>query len=385
VKQPFVSVDTSGVTLHTPAADGWTSQPLLTAGRWPVWNPRRELLAISVSEQGAGTPRSAIRLVSLDGRDHGQAYLSPLGVPPVIAPRIPHYANWSPRGDLLSFAAPATDGLGLFITDADGAYSADAIRHGGPLFSAWRSDGEALAIHVGSDLEVYFPGSRDRLAVSSRAVGFRTPVWVGESLVYVVPAGSKASLVSWDAAARAETELARFESSGVLQGRPGSSDVSVALSDDGDSGAFGGLWLVDTARPGSAPRQVSRDPFVSAFWAPDGKAVALIVPTQMGDGRYFVQVLDANGHYVAATEGFVPGQDLRLVLAFFDQYSLSHHLWAPDSSAMLLAGRLAGDGVAASFSDPVTDSILYWEVRRSSPLEVVARGDSAFFAPPGPQ
>ena len=101
------------------------------------------------------------------------------------------------------------------------------------------------------------------------------------------------------------------------------------------------------------------------------------------NGRYSIQVRAADGGFVAATEGFVLSQDLRLMVGFFDQYSLSHHIWAPDGSAMALTGRLAGDSIAASFADPQPDYVLYWEVERNSPLKPVCPGDSAFFRPAG--
>lgn len=355
--------------------------PLAPMGRWPVLNSAEDLIAISVAEPGPAASKSIIRMLHLDGRDAGLAYISPGGVAPVIAPRVPHYANWSPRGDILSFVAPGRESLGLFLSDAAGTYSADAIASGAPLFSSWRADGEALAIHSGADLELYFPANRGRIAISSLAVGFRTPVCIGDAVMYTTAEDGQAALMRWDIASGDASELARFGGGVALQHRPGTSQLSVAVAEADESGAFTGLYLIDAINPATHPVRVARGPFVAAFWSPVGDRVALVVPSQIGDGRYALRVVDATGATVASTEAFVPSQDFRLMIGFFDQYSVSHHLWAPDGSAFLASGRLGGDAVAWSFSDPGNDYIFYWEPRRGSPLEFVGPGDSAFFAP----
>ena len=111
--------------------------------------------------------------------------------------------------------------------------------------------------------------------------------------------------------------------------------------------------------------------------------MALMVPAQTGDGRYAVHLIDASGRFLGATEAIVPSQDARMMLGFFDQFGTSHHTWAPDGRGLLLAGRLAGDGVSGSFGDPIGDYVMLWPAERGAPLEIVAPGDMGFFPPPG--
>ena len=139
-------------------------------------------------------------------------------------------------------------------------------------------------------------------------------------------------------------------------------------------------WVFDLAA-GDSGRQALRGPFSAALWSPLGDRVALLVPTQMGDGRFAVRVHDADGAFSAATEAVVPSQDLRTYMNFFDQYARSHPVWSPDGSGLVACGRLPGDGVAWAFSDRQLDYVWYWPAKRGSPLELVGTGDSAFFAP----
>ena len=195
MKHPFlVATADGGLSLREPTDDGWISTAVVPLG------PSTEPNGLPLAEPGLSGSRSMIRLLKSDGTDAGLAYVSPSGVPPVIAPRVPHYVNWSPRGDSVSFVAPAQEGLGLFLSDAGGAFSADNIASGSPLFSSWRFDSEAIAIHSGTDLELYVPGTRTHVPVSSEAVGFRTPVCIQDSVVYVVAEDGEARLTRWDLA-----------------------------------------------------------------------------------------------------------------------------------------------------------------------------------------
>ncbi len=71
-----------------------------------------------------------------------------------------------------------------------------------------------------------------------------------------------------------------------------------------------------------------------------------------------------------------------MLLGFFDQYALSHHLWSPDGQSFLLAGRTAHDAVSGSFGEPIGDMVLAWRVGRNRPLEIVAPASIGFFPPP---
>ncbi len=360
---------------------GWTKSPIAPKGQWPTPNPRRPLVAHSIVDLGRGGPSSVIALTQADGVAHGIAHTTPPGVPPVIAPRIPHYLNWSPDGATLSFVAPAPGGLALYLSDANGAYSSDQVAVGAPVFSAWNAEGTRLAVHLGNEVFVHDTRSRERIPLSSNALGFRTPAWAGGRVYFAEPGEGGVALHWHDPANGLAGNSGSFRGGVALAAQPGTSAIAVAVAEEPESGIFNRLWLVDGDGDG-ARTLIHRGPFVSYFWNPTGASVALIVPTQIGDGRYAVWTRDPSGRFLAATEGFVPAQDYRMLLGFFDQYAHSHRLWSPGGEAFLAWGRLGGDAIATSFADGAPrDYVLLWRPGEALPLEQVVLAESGFFAP----
>jgi Tol biopolymer transport system component len=353
-------------------------------GLWPCWSPGGELIAVSRLETSGREPLATIDLLDFDGVALRTAHNHIPGAPPVIAPRVPHYVQWSPDGRTLSFVAPGSDALGLHLSDAGGAYSSDRIATGAPLFHSWSPDGRHIGIHAGANLSLFTLATRATTPIASDAIGFRVPVFAQGHLFFARPAPPGVSLMALRLDGDkpgGEWEAGRFGGGVVLQAVPGG--VSVAMTREPDTGSFHELWVVRIDANDALPALVARGPFVAALWSPEGDRVALVIPTQMGDGRYSVQVRGRDGSFLAASEGFVPSQDFRTYLGFFDQYALSHHLWAPDGSALLMTGRLAGDAVSWSFADRQLDYVWYWPARRGTALDLVCSGDAAFFPPPG--
>lgn len=360
----------------------WADVPLAAEGLWPSWSPDGARLIVTWAGTRGKDVRSAVRLLDGDGRAIRDLYVSAADGPAVIAPRVPQYARWSPGGDMVSIVAAAADSLSLYLSDPEGVFTADRIARGAPIFHTWSDDGRFLAIHAGAELLLYRVAERETVLLASEAVGFRAPVFVSGGLAYCIAAADGVTLVWRDLDASESHSLASYPAGAVLQRRGGPGGelaVSVAAGEDMAS-SLGGMWALDpggTARP----RLIVRGPFNAAAWSPAGDKVALIVPTQIGDGRFAVNVHDADGRFDSATEGFVPSQDMRTFMSFFDQYAGSHPVWSPDGSALVVCGRLPGDGVAWSFADQQRDYVWYWSAHRGSPLEMVGAGDAAFFAP----
>lgn len=370
-----IADETARLFIAHPAGDAWETRQIAEQGAWPTWNPDGHTLAVSAVDLRAGV--SSVETLDIEGRTLRLIHRAASGGPLIIAPGVPHYVNWSPSGRFLSHVSQGEGGLDLRITHRDGMLSGELVAHGAPLFSAWAPDERYLAVHAGTELQLYDLDLRETVATFPGAVGFRTPAFTadGNVLLYATPAPPGVALMWVDLPAMTTREIARFAGGVALLPRPNSDVIAVAVSGNPDSGIFDRVWL-DGAESGRS----IRGPFMAAAWSPDGERLALHIAAQNGDGRYGVQVFDAAAKFVAATEPIFLSAAYRTMLTFFDQYMYSHCTWDPRASSLLLAGRLPGDGVHATFGDPV-NLVLAWQAAPNQPLRVVHRGDIGFFAP----
>jgi hypothetical protein len=107
----------------------------------------------------------------------------------------------------------------------------------------------------------------------------------------------------------------------------------------------------------------------------------LIVPVHTGDGRFQLQVFGRDGVFQAAAEPWIPGIDFRTMAGFFDQYVMSHPIWAPDGTGLAVIGRLPHDARAAMLSDRVDDHAYWWPATRGAPFIDLGPADLAIFPP----
>lgn len=357
-------------------------RPLLPQGRWPAWRPGAQQLATSIIELSEPLS-SSIQLVHLDGTPPVELYRSAEGVVPVIAPRVPHYIMWSPGGEHLAVVAQGEFGLQLeFVPPSDPGHRY-VVETGAPIFGSWSPDGRSFASHIGRALTLFHlaDGTVTRTSIEEKTAGFRTPIFTadGAHVLYAVAADPGVAVYAYAVHTGERRELARF-GGGVALSALGDGFVSVAVTRQPESGVFDGLWLLDPGAPHDR-RLLARGPFASAFWSPTSDRVALLVPSQVGDGRYGLHVRDRDGHPIAASDAFVPSQDLRTLLGFWDQYALSHPLWSPDGSLLAVSGRLPTDAVSSSFGDPIGGYVLLWPPARREPFRSLTPGELAFFPP----
>ena len=380
---PFAVVDRAGGLRVVRERDERARQ-LAAEGRWPAWAPGGRHLAASRLDNEGGQVRSRVHVYRADGDAAPELlYESAAGVLPVIAPRVAHYLSWSPGVEFLGVVAQGQAGLELTLHAGDGSGASRVVATGAPIFSNWSPDGSRLAVHAGPELTV-IDGSppHSRHIIEERALGFRVPAWSpsGRELLYAVAASAGVAVMSFDVDAAEIRELARFDGGVALSWPPESERPYVAVTRNPEAGVFDEAWAVEAQSGRLKP--VVRGPFVALSWAPGGERFALVVPAQTGDGRYLVRVCSEEGEVLATSEALVPSADLRTHFGFFDQYAVSHPLWAPDGSCFLLAGRLVSDAVSGSFGDPVGNLVFRWAAARGAPLEVVLPGDLAVFAPP---
>ena len=374
------------VTLLRPDGDGWRQSSIARAGFWPSWRPRHDAVALSVVSGDGKRQRSAIEMLDLQGNHLRTLYESPAGGDAVIAQNVPHYALWSPGGDLLALVAQGSAGLTLFLSEADGPLLADPIQTGAPLFLAWSPDGRRLAVHAGVNLSVLeLAEARASRPISADARGFRTPAFSddGELLAYSTPDATGDGVVLRVASAAGDRNEAVHELPGgvALAFRPGTQTLTVAVTTHPASGAFDELWTMDLGA-GGEPQLLLRRPFASVFWDPTGEKLAFIVPSTTGDATVSLHARTASGEFLGASPPFAPSPDYQTLAGFFDQYGRSHSLWAPDGSVFLAGGRLLTDSPAAAFSDGSHDAVFSWRPERGAPIERIGDGGIGFFPPP---
>ncbi|MGH2633896.1 MAG: hypothetical protein ACRDG3_10845 [Tepidiformaceae bacterium] len=385
MESPIAVVEPDGaVVVLRRTEGGWARTPLASSGFWPAWSPSASSIALAALDTDSGEVTSTVELFEPSGRHEGTLFRQAPGAPPAIGPRIPGYAAWSPAGDTLSYVTAGTDGLTLFALGADGSGMQNPLLRGAPIFSSWSPDGATLAVHAGSNLTLLRPAVNALPQVlTEEATGFRTPAFsAAGALVFAVVEEGAVRLMRTDASGAQAEPLASYPGGLAFSFRPHTSELFVAMTRSPGNGLFDELSVVNIEEPGSK-HVVARGPFAGFFWSPAGDRVVLVIPAQTGDGRYSLQALTPDGRYAGATEGFVPSQDFRTYLGFFDQFALSHGLWAPDSTTFLAAGRVPGDSVHATFGDPVGSSVLEWHVGRGQPLAVVGPGEIGVYPPPG--
>lgn len=347
-------------------------------GRWPTLSPSGDLYACSVLDAAAGVSRIEVREVG-SHRVIAVPFASVPGSPAAIATRVPHYVSWSPDGRTLSFVAATAQGLQLFLAGSEALDQAPEIVTGAPLFSAWLEDSSALVAHHGDQLSVIERDTGAVRLVSGEAVGFRAPATgVGAHMAFCRREGAGIEVVAGDARDDASFRpVASYPGGVVVSFRPGTSDLTVSSANDPTSGVFDRLVLQES---GSNDQTVLwKGPYVAAWWSPGGDRLVVVVPTQMGDGRYALYGLDPLGRRAGATLGLVPSEDTRIALGFFDQYFQSHCPWSPDGRFVGISGRIVDDAVSSSFGDPAGDGLLLWNPGPGQPLQQLGEGGYVSF------
>lgn len=381
---PILVVDNEGnIAILEPAPGGPVRRIVATDGLWPVWNPRRKLIAFARLEASDGKLTTTVRTATLAGEDGRVLHRSSPGAPAIIGPRLPAYSLWSPSGDTLATVGTAAEqGLRLFLSDADASYTSDAVASGAPLFPAWSPDGQRLAVNAGGELFLVDLTTSPRVVSTfpGRVVGFRTPAWGpdGKDLVFALPANEGVRVVRSNPDGSDVQPLAELPGGVALGFRPHTRHLTIAMTAAPETGMFNRLWRIDLAAP-DTPALLARGPFVSYHWSPTGERLTLLVPSQTGDGRYVLHSRLPDGTMAGVSDVIVPSQDYRSAIGFFDQYAVSHSFWSPDGRWFLVAGRLPGDAVSASFGDPAGDWVMRWGAGRGDALELVTPGSVGIF------
>jgi len=335
---------------------------------FPAWSPDGSRIAVT----GQGADDTAIYVFTVATNDQ----------PTIVyrsQDRPPFYLYWTPDGRSITFLATEPGSISLRIAPADGGAPLDGsgpgsiVRTGAPLYFDW-VDADRLLLHVGlgagafagevgpdgAPVEQSLPGTgifrsasvgRDgrylayvrsetdttgRLVVASRdgSVTHELPV-VGPAAFVFDPTGDRLATISAD--------------------RP--VDPTVGLP-------IGPLRIIDPAT--GEMRMLLDGQVVAFFWSPDGRTIATIQPTSPGGdnvansaGVVLARAVEPRSRATPAEQAPDAGARLTFVdvatgkvraervvhladhfvnrlLPYFDQYALSHSLWSPDSTSLVI-------------------------------------------------
>ena len=323
---------------------------------WPLWSPDASRIAVSLL-RGDSPADAHVSLHSLESSTGvgGAAFVNE--APLTIADGTPHYAQWSPDGRKLGVTAATPEGLTLFVVDAmptpeSATQNAQlVVLRGGPLYFDWSPDSAALAVHSNEDvLLVRLDQETQQFSTQplARSRSFRTPAWSpdGTRLAWSAPGGDGEAL--WlgqpDQLDAAPLRLAEVEGASAFLWSSDGAVIAVADRQIAGSPAYRRLRLL--AADGSTERVVKEDDWVLGFfWEPNGDRLAWVAlnPEERTMEWRVIPGLDsasAGDAEDSALGGFrfSPSGETFLMLAFFDQYARSHSPWAPDGSALVVAG-----------------------------------------------
>ena len=324
---------------------------------FPAWSPDASHIA-AISYDGTD---DTILVFDAPGAAAGQP-LEPVAIfrSPVIGP---FYLSWTPDGRAVSFLANEAGDLSLRIAPADGSAPLDGsgpgatIRSGSPFYYDWLGRDRLLA-HVGSGPDALL-GEIDLHGVATAPAldspgDFRSAV-VSHDRAYIsyvrLAAGGSAEVVVAARDGSGEHAIPVFGTAAVAFDPVGHTIASIGPSEPAQPSfgfPVGALRLID-AETGQA-RTLLGGSVVSFWWSPDGATIAALRVQAVADStaslgstsaaqatQVRLLFVDLASGEVEAQAVVQPGQRfLDQLLPYFDQYALSHQLWAPDSSSFLL-------------------------------------------------
>jgi TolB protein len=331
---------------------------------FPVWSPDGSRIA--AVRRGADS-----RILVYDAQRAGSGE----SVEPVVVFRSsdigPFYLSWTPDGKDVSFLAEESDGLSLRIAPADGSAPLDGsgpsarIRSGNPFYFDWIG-GDRLLAHVGAGPDAFvgeigLDGASDAPALKSPG-DFRSAV-VSHDRAFVsyvrARADGSADVVVAARDGSGEHAMPVFGMAAMAFDPQGETIASIGPTQPLDTPfaiPIGPLRLIDPTS--GNVRTLLEGSVVSFWWSPDGKTIAALrvqpaagatsavsptsssspVPSPAPQATEIrILVVDvASGDVRTQRVVLPPELFIDQFLAYFDQYALSHRLWAPDSSSLLL-------------------------------------------------
>jgi TolB protein len=361
----FINADGQLATL---APDG-SDLRVLTEGeqrlQFPAWSPDSSKIAtIGVDREG-----SFIRILpDEEGAEGAEIYRS--------ADQGAIYLYWSPDSARVSFLANNPESA-LALHVASETETERLLVNGAPFYWQWSADGQGMLIHTGFTGE----GSRlgftslesDTLAENLAPPGvFQAPGISpsGNYIAYAEDNDFRGTQIVIQNNPLVQTEVeevkreVKHEGAVALTWSPVEDKIAFTAPAEDAPAVYGELKLLE-AESGLL-ETLSEKLVVCFFWSPDGNYIAYLTPnlerdegdvSSLGNTFYVSDTKVQQGSFLLELHvvDISSKEDKRLAtftptflfvsqfLPFFDQYALSHRIWSPDSSAVVLPITNADD------------------------------------------
>ena len=306
----------------------------------------------------------------------------------------PFYMYWAPNSQDIAFLANHASGT-LALRTVSETNADKILAFGSPFYWQWSSDSQMLFIHTG------FNSASARLGFSSRvrdtlgnnsiapAGRFQAP-GISASANYIAYAteDSRGTYIVLQNNARAFKEEVKRElphlGIAAMSWSP-EDDLLAIMSPERDSSTyFGPIRLLDAESGLLEPLSTQRA--FAFFWSPDGRYIVYFAAPQGGGElastlehasletvqlrSMSINLIDITAKTDKYLSDFVPSPlFVNQFLPFFDQYALSHHIWSPESDALVLPAVIA-------------NQINIMVLPLNAELSLIAQGDTPFWNQP---
>jgi TolB protein len=336
----------------------------------PTWSPDGRRVVWTEVDHMSEVPEASIVTAGAAGTN----------VQRTKAPVAPFYYFWDPSGDTIALLGGSAGGnVGLWLLDGGVRLLGEAQ----PYYFAWAPDGQTLLTHTNLDTVETLTVDGRPTTLERTTARFQAPQWSadGTRLVYATGApppvgGVRAGafqanpqrIVVADADGSIVHRVDTFVGVATFELSP--DGTRIAHSDTLDRTTFNFGPLIVTDVESDRPTTVSEDPVLAYQWSPNGESLLYLTTVSGADHPGFRWAVwnGENSRFfqpVTLTTTFANSY-----LPFWDQYSRSHRLWAPDGSAFAYSALNAE-------ADP---TIWVQDLAESAPREVAA-GDVVFWSP----
>lgn len=280
------------------------SQPLapvggIDMGVLPVLGPDARHVALIVEDAGV----VVVRVVTLANGAITDVYRH--------AGHVPQGVQWSPDGAYLAFRVDG--GMETVVVPADGRQPAQTVARGAPAYFDWHPDSRHLLIHAGGVgqeggvVSLYALDTQQSTVLHTDCGYFEAPQWnaAGDGYFYVRNPQRYAD--DPQQPARAQVVEQYRDGRMTIVADEGNADIRLFANPS----MVGVAYIVATAESqqliywDGRERHILRDdiPLV-AFWAPDGRALATLIPVDVRQLQWVY--IDVTSQESVPTTPFVP-------------------------------------------------------------------------------